>query len=115
MSATTRLESRPPESIAPSGTSLIESKPNCLAEELEELLGVLGQRTCGLVGALDGVPPVGVLAHRAVLDDELMAGQELANPGNRRVRPGDEPERQVCVDRALVELDRNESARQERS
>ena len=51
ISATIRLESRPPLSIAPSGTSLISREPHGLLELLEQALGPLvaaSARRCGL-------------------------------------------------------------------
>ena len=50
-----------------------------------------------------GIAPEALRAHPAVLDDERVPGHELRDAGERGVRPGEEAEGQIRVDRLVVE------------
>ena len=83
-----------------------------LVEQVEEHLrplvlaaGVAGRR--GL-----GERPVALDANVAVRDHEPLARLELAHAGERRPRAGEEAHRQVDVDRLVVEVGRDEAARE---
>ena len=77
ISATIRLESRPPLSIAPSGTSLMSrSRTDSSSCREQQLLGLLRQAQAA-IGAGAGRRPVALDLARVVLDDEPVPGQEL--------------------------------------
>ena len=111
ISATIRLESRPPLSIAPSGTSLISrsrTDSSSLSRTISRpLLGAVAR-----VGIGRRVAPPALEARLAIRHDEPFARLELAHVAQRRHRPRNVTEHQVGRDRLGVELVADEAARQ---
>ena len=104
ISATIRLESSPPLSIAPSGTSLISrSRTDSSSLSSSDLRPLLGRAGDG-VGVGRRVVPPALDRGTAVGDHEALAGLELAHLAQRRHRAGHVAEHQVRGDRLGVEL-----------
>ena len=95
ISATIRLESRPPLSIAPSGTSLIRRSANGLVELLEEQLGPLVRRSPTRRDGRRGIAPEALDANLAALDDQPVTRQELRNAREGGARRREEAEGQI--------------------
>ena len=112
MSATIRLESSLPDSIAPERHVAHEAVAHRRAQELEQLLGVFLQRPCVRVWDRSWVFPVRLLVDAPVLHDKRGAGRQLPNVAKRRAWAGHEAKAQVKVERFVVEVERNEPARE---
>ena len=107
-----RLESRPPLSIAPSGTSLIRrSRTDSSSFSSSALRPLLSLRAGAVAGA--GNVQYGSTRHGSAVDDEPVAGRELRDPGERGARRREVAEREVGVDCVVVELGRDEPARED--
>ena len=105
--ATIRLESSPPESIAPSGTSLISrsrTDSSSLARSRSACSSIVGPGSGAGAGydqnaRSDTVPSS---------DDERVARKQLSHAAQRRERRREEAEREIRVDRRVVELEVDE-------
>ena len=82
-------------------------------EELEQLVGVVVEATRPRLGRRARILPVGLLPHRSVLDDEDAPRSELRHASERRPWSGDEAKGQVEVKGFVVEVERNEAARED--
>ena len=113
ISATIRLESRPPLSIAPSGTSLISRRRTDSSSLSSSDLGPLVGRCAERSGRrAPGSPTSARRRTLAVRDDQALAGLELAHVAQRRHRARHVAEHQVGGDRVRVELAAHEPARE---
>ena len=111
MSATIRLESSCPTASRPADVAH-EAVAHRRTQELEQLLGVFLQRPCVRVWDRSWVFPVRLLVDAPVLHDKRGAGRQLPNVAKRRAWAGHEAKAQVKVERFVVEVERNEPARE---
>ncbi len=107
ISAAIRLESMPPLSITPSGTSLISCRPTASSRSSSSCASQSASGTADERRRL-GVLPVPLDPHTRRLDDEPMPRQQLLDLSEDRPRSGDEAERQQQLDRLDVDLGRDE-------
>ena len=98
------LESTPPERKTPTGTSLDLAQPDRGAELVED---AVGDRRLRDSAELDGVvprrPSSGAPRFSRRRDAEPRASRQLADPVEERLRRGRRKEREVVVERLLVD------------
>ena len=83
-----------------------QPEPDRLASSSSSSLRVLRERSARWPAVGQRVRQYGSLDDAPSAIDEPVAGQQLVDSRERRARRRDEPERQVGVDRVVVELDR---------
>ena len=88
-----------------------QPQPHGLVELGEQALG--GLLEAHRDGRRHGVGPVRLRARSAAVDDQPVAGQQLADARERRHRARHEPEAEERVDRLVVEVVRHEAARED--
>jgi len=111
--ATIKLESSPPLSIAPSGTSLISRARTASSSCSEEHRSVFLFAEAGGCNFRERIFPVRLGLRSSVGDKESMAWEQLEDSVEWRRRPWYETERQVSVDRFIVQLGFYETAREQ--
>ena len=113
ISATIRLESSPPLSIAPSGTSLIRRSRTDSSSSAEQPRAPLLDVAAALERRLADSSSTAAARRAPFSIDEDAARLELLHRRERRRGRREEPEREVGVDRLVVEVGRDEPAREQ--